>query len=124
MSFTRLPFKDLYKIPLLTVLIAACHGTVESTFEITNQTNKKIENLSIQPDENLHHSISIAPQATIVFKTNMTYVSKEDGTYWLQFQWGDSTREINFGNYTNGYPVERITKIIIQSDTILILPEN
>jgi len=122
MRLNRRLFIVLFKVFLLTLPIAACYHSEESTFKITNQTNKKIENLSIQPDENLQHSISIAPRATIVFKTDLKYVAKEDGSYWMQFQWGDTTREINFGNYRNGYPIEHITKIIIKADTVIIIP--
>jgi hypothetical protein len=91
-------------------------------FEITNGTNKNIVALSIQPDIDTN-KIDIVPNKTVKFKTNMSGKGNTDGSYVLRFKLNDSIRVLNFGYYSNGTPAERITKIDIRMDTIIIQPE-
>jgi hypothetical protein len=53
----------------------------------------------------------------------MTGTPKVDGSYLISFQYVDTSKRLNFGYYSNGYPAKRITRIDIQPDTIIIKPE-
>ena len=51
----------------------------------------------------------------------MTNLPKVDGDYLLTFKKNQANKEIKrFGYFTNGYPLEEITKIQIDKDTVLI----
>ena len=107
----------------MTFLFYSCSSKVEAIFEITNSINQNIQNLTMQPDENKNNHISVETQSKATLKTNMTNLPKIDGSYYLSFKSNDTFRGLNFGYYTNCYPSESITRIDIQSDTIIIKSE-
>lgn len=53
----------------------------------------------------------------------MTNTPKIDGSYFLTFKNHLSYRSLNFGYYSNGMPMESLTKINIFKDTIIIKQE-
>ena len=101
----------------------SCSLKNEAHFEISNSTNIEIKNLKIQPDKKTNNSIDIAPNSKVNFKTDMSGNGKVDGSYTISFNSINGNKILNFGYYTNGYPVESITRIDIQFDTIIIKPE-
>ena len=123
MNFNNQKFCPLLPIILLTVWLSSCVAKVEAVFEITNSTNQTIQRLTIQPDANKNNHINIKPNSKLTLKTDMTKLPKIDGSYYLKYTYNDTAREMNFGYYSNGYPVESITKINIQPDTIIIQPQ-
>jgi hypothetical protein len=51
----------------------------------------------------------------------MSELPKVDGDYLLTFKRNQNNKQIKrFGYFTNGYPLEEITKIQIEKDTVII----
>jgi hypothetical protein len=110
-------------IVLLTTLVFSCSSRVEPVFEITNATNCLIENLTIQPDKNENNHIIIEPNKKAKLTINMANLPKIDGGYYLQFTCCNAAKQYGFGYYTNGQPIESITRISVLADTIIVKPE-
>ncbi len=101
----------------------SCNNETLSKFEIVNTTNERIDSFHILPDNIKHNFIQIEPNTKSLYNTNMTRMPKVDGSYMLSFK--SKTRHvfIPFGYYSNGYPMESLTKIFIHPDTVIIKPE-
>jgi hypothetical protein len=87
-------------------------------FSITNQTSSRLDSVCILPDKNSGRNfISLAPHETRDFFTDMGN-SVTDGAYQITYKTGNTIRKDNFGYYSNGISMEKLTKIFIQPDTI------
>lgn len=106
-------------IATLATVVASCHGSASASlrFEITNKTGKGIDSLIILPNRNLDR-ISISPNATVEYFCDMTGGAKVDGQYRLTFKSDSELTIKHFGYFTNGYPIEKLIKIIVEPDTV------
>jgi hypothetical protein len=123
MNFLYIKNWGILSISFLTLIFYSCNSKVEAIFEIQNSTNQIIDSLTIQPDEKKDNKIRIEPNSKVTLKTDMTKIQKVDGGYLLSFKSNNTLRILNFGYYSNGYPLESITRIKIHSDTIIIKQE-
>jgi len=103
------------------LLHISCNDKVKAEFTVANNTNRRIDSLSIEPNGNLTGKfIILEPNETVQYKADMTGSAKTDGSYQLSYKLNSSTFQRHFGYYSNGYPSEGVTKIDIQSDTVII----
>ena len=115
---------SMFSIALFCVtILLSCKNETIAKFEIVNTTNENIDSFYILPDNLKDNFISVAPNAKITYNINMTDLPKVDGSYQLSFKLKTKAVFIPFGYYSNGYPMESITRIIIHPDTVLIKPE-
>jgi hypothetical protein len=105
----------------LTILLS-CKNKIIAKFEIANTTKESIDSFYILPDNFKDNFIQVEPNTKISYNIDMTDLPKVDGSYRLSFKSRNKTVFIPFGYYTNGYPMESITRIIIHPDTVLIKP--
>lgn len=97
------------------------NAKVIAEFTVTNSTLRRIDSLSIEPNGNLTAKfINLEPDETIEYEADMTGGAKADGSYQLNYKLNSSTFKHHFGYYSNGYPSDGVTKIIIRSDTVII----
>ncbi|MFH0894287.1 MAG: hypothetical protein V2A54_07615 [Bacteroidota bacterium] len=54
-----------------------------------------------------------------IYWSDMTDIAKTDGDYLLSFKSNNKVVKKRFGYFTNGYPLESLTKINIMKDTII-----
>ena len=108
-------------ITLLAIFLS-CKSKTLAKFDIINQTDEHIESLYIIPD-NANNKIQINPNTKVFYNIDMTNFPKVDGCYGLSFKTKTKEKLIPFGYYTNGNPLESMTTITIQSDTVLIKNE-
>ena len=106
----------------LTILLSCKNDTI-AKFEIVNTTKERIDSFHILPANSKDNFIQVEPNEKISYDINMTDVPKVDGNYQLSFKSKTKAVFIPFGYYSNGYPMESITRIIIHPDTVLIKPE-
>ena len=106
---------------IITLILTSCENKVIADFEIINNTASNIDSLKIEPniDEEKKY-ISLKKGEKAEYKSDMTTIPKTDGAYQISFLIDGNTKTEIFGYYTNGYPLESVTKIKIQKDTILI----
>ena len=105
------------------ILLISCDSDIKAKFEITNQTNSVIDSVNIKSFDHLSNQSFITLKAgeSKIYWLNMTNLPKVDGDYLLTFKKNQANKEIKrFGYFTNGYPLEEITKIQIDKDTVLI----
>lgn len=106
----------------LTILLSCKNETI-AKFEVANTTKESIDSFYILPDNFKDNFIQVEPNTKVFYNINMTDLPKVDGSYRLSFKSKTKTVFIPFGYYSNGYPMESITRIVIHSDTVLIKPE-
>jgi hypothetical protein len=96
-----------------------------SKYEIENRSEKLIDSFQIVPHGYISDNfIKIAPKQTRKFITDMSTIKKCDGHYQLSYNNESGQKEfMEFGYYTNGYPLEKITRIVIEQDSIFMNSE-
>lgn len=114
---------SVYFLILLGVLFTSCDRKVIANFELVNKTNQKIDSINIVSfDDNLARNFTwLEPNETKSYQFDMTNLPKVDGDYFLTFKtdsFGNSFRR--FGYFTNGFPMEKITIISFEKDTVII----
>ena len=113
--------KNIIRILIFTLILTSCSNKVVADFEIINNTEFNIDSLKIEPNiSNVGKYISLKKGEKAEYKSDMTTIAKTDGDYQISFLVNGIIKTQVFGYYTNGYPLERITKIKIEKDTILI----
>jgi hypothetical protein len=111
----------LYIISIL--LLSSCSSEIKAKFEIENRTNYVIDSINIKSFDHERKSafIKLEPDQTETYWLDMTELPKVDGDYLLTFKRNRTNKEIErFGYFTNGYPLEEVTKIRIEEDTVII----
>jgi hypothetical protein len=111
----------LYIISIL--LLSSCSSEIKAKFEIENKTNHVIDSINIKSFDHERKSqfIKLEPDQTETYWLDMTELPKVDGDYLLTFKRNRTNKEIErFGYFTNGYPLEEVTKIRIEKDTVII----
>ncbi|HUH33170.1 MAG TPA: hypothetical protein VLZ28_04400 [Daejeonella sp.] len=102
------------------LLYILMNAKVIAELTVTNSTLRRIDSLSIEPNGNLTGKyIKVGPNETVEYKADMTRSAKTDGSYQLSYKLNNSTLQRRFGYYSNGYPAGGVTKIDIQSDTVI-----
>ncbi len=113
--------KNIIGILIFSLILTSCSNKVVADFEITNNTEFNIDSLNIEPNiSDIGKYISPKKGEKVEYKSDMTTIPKTDGDYQISFLMNGVNKKQVFGYYTNGYPLERITKIKIEKDTILI----
>lgn len=111
----------LIGIVIIFLTFTCCNNRVIADFEITNNTGLKIDSLKIEPmvvSEGKY--ISLKPNEKLEYKADMTGIAKIDGSYRLSYKQDGELIIKGFGYYTNGYPTEKLTRIEIEKDTLLL----
>ncbi len=104
--------------------LTSCQYEIKAKFEITNRTDTVIDSINIKSNdhENISDYIKLEKDEIKIYFMDMTDLPKVDGDYLLTYKpqnTGVSQFE-RFGYFTNGYPLEDITRIIIKTDTVII----
>ena len=111
---------------LTLILLGSCQRNIrdiKAKFEISNMTDQSIDSINIKPFDHESNSnfIHLEPGESQVYWLEMTELPKVDGDYLLTFKRNQNNKQIKrFGYFTNGYPLEEITKIQIEKDTVII----
>jgi hypothetical protein len=102
----------------VSVLIFSCQN--QAKFEITNQTSVVIDSISIFPDKSFkEHYISLMPGETKRYTTDMSE-THTDGVFAISYKFQAQTMSHYLGYYSNGNQLEKLIKIALRSDTILL----
>ena len=113
----------IFLIIVATMLFISCDSDIRAKFEITNNSEFTIDSLNIKSfdHEQTSENISIKPNERKIYFMDMTNLPKVDGDYLLSFKRGkNGIKEVKrFGYFTNGYQIEKLTKIKIESDTVI-----
>ncbi|WP_053971754.1 hypothetical protein [Mangrovimonas sp. ST2L15] len=113
--------QNIIGILVFTLILTSCSNKVVADFEIMNNTEFNIDSLKIEPNiSDVGKYISLKEGEKAEYKSDMTTISKTDGAYQITFLVNGINKTQVFGYYTNGYPLEKITKIKIEKDTVLI----
>ena len=113
--------KNIIIILILILTLTSCDNKVIADFEIMNNTEFNIDSLKIEPNtSDVGKYISLKKGEISEYKSDMTPIPKTDGDYQISFSVNGINKTQIFGYYTNGYPLEKITKIKIEKDTIVI----
>lgn len=96
---------------------------IKAKFEISNMTDQSIDSINIKPFDHESNSnfIHLVPGESQIYWLEMTELPKVDGDYLLTFKLNQNNKQMKrFGYFTNGYPLEEITEIQIEKDTVII----
>jgi hypothetical protein len=116
--------KMRFIISILTLIgLNSCQSDIKARFEIVNETEQVIDSINIKSFDHQSHPnyLTLKPGETQTFWLIMTELPKVDGDYLLTYK--DKQTELKskrFGYFTNGYPMEDLTKIRIEKDTVII----
>lgn len=111
----------IYIIAIL--LLSSCSSEIKAKFEIENRTTHIIDSINIKSFDHKRNSqfINLEPGEIEIYWLDMTELPKVDGDYLLTFKRNRTNKVIKrFGYFTNGYPLEKLTKIQIEKDTVII----
>ena len=106
---------------MLVVLMAGCDRKVTARFELINSTNFVLDSVRNIPNgyENNKY-ITLAVNEKMEYLVDMSGIAKTDGAYQLNYiDKAGLMKTLNFGYYTNGYPLESITQIRVETDTVI-----
>ena len=120
--FTILKMSSFYKISIVSLcaLLTSCEDWSHGKFEITNDTSVELDSINILPDRAYgRHFISLKPDETKSYVTDMGGPGATDGAYHLQYKIKSTVKFQIFGYYSNGSSLEKRTKVIIMPDTVL-----
>ncbi|HSC53007.1 MAG TPA: hypothetical protein VLC98_05290 [Phnomibacter sp.] len=97
-----------------------CKSKTEARFLIVNSSRADIDSLIIYPNDKIF--VTLKEGDSLTYYSNMTNLPKVDGAYLLSFKQKNTAQLKNyvFGYYSNGFPVEKETRIEILTDTFLI----
>jgi hypothetical protein len=106
---------------IMLMILYSCGLNNRAKFEITNNSDYTIDSLTIRPDINSDQEfIKIEKGQTKIYWTDMNNIPQIDGDYLIsyKFQENEIINKKRFGYYTNGYPIESVTKIKIMNDSL------
>jgi hypothetical protein len=111
-------------IILIVLFAAGCDNKIIAKFEITNQTEEQLDSVFVKTADNtqLLDYISLKKNETKTYFLDMTNLPKVDGDYILSYNVtnDETSKQVRFGYYTNGYPEEEVTYLEIKTDTVVI----
>lgn len=110
-------------IVFVVSLLFACQSSVSTAFMITNKTDLTIDSIKITAFQHPQNSnyIKLEPGQSQSYLLDMTALPKTDGSYLILYK--DAIhKKLQFGYYTNGVPLEKVTNIIIERDTVIVDP--
>ena len=114
--------RNIFILLLISSLIS-CQFENTAKFEITNLTEFKVDSINIKSSnhESSADFINLAPGEKEFYNMDMSKLPKVDGDYRLSYKMGNGMIKYErFGYFTNGYPLEEITNIFIDLDTVII----
>ena len=110
----------ILSIFILFLALTSCDNRMVADFEIINNTGSKIDSLKIEPMVlNNGNYITLRSHDRMNYQADMSGIAKTDGSYRLTYMQDGKLLVKNFGYYTNGYPIEKLTRIAIEKDTLM-----
>lgn len=113
--------KNIGYIIFTVIIFYSCQSSIKAKFEITNKTEISIDSINIKSFDHNPNSIflKLEPGQSQTYWLDMTDLPKVDGDYLLTYK--DSIINYHrFGYFTNGFPMEKVTNIFIEKDTVII----
>lgn len=109
-------------IILSLIALNSCQSDIKAKFEITNKTESTIDSINIKSfDHELNPDfLNLEPGETKIYWFDMKDIPQVDGDYLLTYKYKANISNKRFGYFTNGFPLEKVTKIEIQQDTVII----
>ncbi len=110
-------------ILLLVSSLISCQFENTAKFEISNLTDLNIDSINIKSSElePTEFYLNLKPGEKTLYNFDMSDLPKVDGDYLLSYKIDNGIKQYErFGYFTNGYPLEEITKIYIKKDTVII----
>lgn len=84
-----------------------------------NSYGQEIDSLKIESLSDTNEKyISINPHETVNYELDMSGIAKTDGAYIISFKQKNKLNTQKFGYYSNGQPLEKLTRIYIEKDTL------
>jgi hypothetical protein len=108
---------------ILMLTLGSCQIDNKAKFEITNTTENPIDSINIKSyDHEINPNyLKLESGESRIYWFNMNNIPTVDGDYLLRFKrMTNKIESERFGYFTNGYPLEEITKIEILKDTVII----
>lgn len=109
------------RLLILTLLglTASCTDPLHSSaaFEITNQTNRSIDSVLIQPSGGKSGYLSLEPNATKRATINLKGFG--DGAYGVIYKLGNQHKSAVFGYFSNGSNLDLVHRVFIRPDTVI-----
>ena len=101
--------------------LISCQREVKAKFEITNNTDNVIDSINIRSFDNESNPnyLRLTSGQCQTYWLDMTNLPKVDGDYLLTYK-GYMYKTIRFGYFSNGSPMEKVIKIKIENDTVII----
>lgn len=127
-DFKLLKLDRLFLLPLITWVLFSfgCDNENyhQAHFIVINNTNHEIDSLFISNKKfdigRNNKTYILTPNKPIRIEVDMTN-TKVDGSYSIHYKINGKRYFENFGYYTNGFPLEELTRIqIVNSDSLVI----
>ena len=114
--------KQILFILLISTTSTSCQKEIKAKFEIANKTDLIIDSINLKSYDHNQTSdyLKLQPGESKIYLMDMTDLPKVDGNYLLTYKIDKIKMYERFGYFTNGYPLEDITIIIIEFDTVII----
>ena len=120
LDMLKMRSRNKISIVILCALITSCDNWSQGKFEITNKTSIALDSICILPDRAAgRHFISLKPDETKYYVTDMSEPGGTDGAYVIQYKIKSTVKSQIFGYYSNGNLLEKLTKVTILPDTVL-----
>lgn len=107
---------------IILSLLTSCKET-KARFEISNASGVVLDSVSIKASTQsaAHAFVKMKPGERVSFWLSMEGIPQADGNYSLSYKPADKKNFVtnHFGYFSNGIPAEKITKIIIERDTVI-----
>lgn len=106
------------------LMLISCQNENKAKFEISNNSGNTIDSISIKSfDHNLNtHYLKLKHGESQTYFLDMKDIPQVDGDYLLSFRINNKVQKRRFGYFTNGSPLEQLTKIEIRKDTVIVNP--
>jgi hypothetical protein len=116
-------FSCLSVICLISSCLFSCLQEPGARFIIVNQTGHDVDSLRIEPDGKLQWA-KVPANDSISLVLDMADHPRVDGSYRLSFreEGVPGLRGLAFGYFSNGTPLESMTRIQLMPDTVVIVP--
>ena len=102
------------------IFFASCRDGSKAKFEITNNTSANLDSVFIEQNISTECKYISIPAGALVKYVSFMGKGLPDGAYQLNFKISSIQKREVFGYYANGSSMEKLTKIQIMPDTILI----
>jgi hypothetical protein len=116
-------FSAFMRVFAISFSLFSCQDWSKANFEITNTTSTTLDSVFIEPNRFTKGKfVPLAPGQTIKYVCDMGKGGGPDGAYVLSYIEDSIKKRKIFGYYSNGNSLEKLTKLEIKPDTIIIQP--